>query len=285
MAISLAEVRGQGRGIKNRQVSSLAGILPYKLDKLHRYAADDFKGGEVVGCKIGGLAATTTDGDKLTFKTAKGLDFDKLNIDTQATNPLPVQNASGLDLSSPSQTSAKGCEYVLGGITNPTMAFVTGTDAFFIRIKVTPHDAGGQDFWVGFRKLIAFPANAVAYGSAPPVGTYLDFATLFLDGTAGQAAGATKTQTTVGGAAAVTTDLSVATADDTAILLEVRVDQGGNVTYLVNGATNSNAVVYQFTAGLTVVPFMTFINTADVGDGLFISQLECGLQAANVRAG
>lgn len=287
MAISEAEVK-RGPGIKDRHMSPTAGVRPYKLDSLYRYKYTDFKGGEVVGCKIGGLAATTTDGDQLAIRLPGGthMGVDKLNIDTQATNPLPVQNASGLDISSPSQTSAKGAEYIFGGLTNPGLGFVIGTDEFFMRVKVTIHDASGTDLWIGFRKNIAFCANVTAFGLTPPAATYLDYATVFFDGDGAAHTNTTKTVTTVGGATAVTTTLASTTmADDVSMLVEIRVDLGGNVTYFLNGSTDASAVAYQFTSGLTVVPMIAFLNTADVADGIFLTQFECGLKAGNVRAG
>lgn len=285
MSISYSDVRRAYPGIKGSQISKTAGIRPYKLDNLYRFAYDDMKGGEVVGNKIGGLAATTTDGNQLCFQTPRGIGVDKLNIDTQATNPLPVLNSLGLDISSPSQTSAKGAEYIFGGITNPALGFVVGTDAFFMRAKVKIHDVSGTDLWIGFRKNTAFVANVSAWGTAVPVATYGDLASVFFDGTASTAAGTTKTQTSLNGATAVTTDLSLATADDDVNLVEIRVDGGGNVTYLINGALSSAAAAFQFTAGITVVPMIAFLNTADVGDGVYLSQFECGLVAGNVRAG
>lgn len=281
MALSTTEIR-RGAGLKDRHMSPTAGIRPYKMDKLYRHVVDDCKG-QVTGCKLGGLAATTTDGHILTLKTGRGTPFDKLNIDTQATDPLPVAHASGLDISSTSQTSAKGAEYVIGGLTNPAMSFVIGTDEFFIRATFNIHDVSGTDLWLGFRKNIAFVANVGAWGTAVPVATYLDMATVFYDGTATVAAGKTQTQTTVGGATAVTTDMSLATADDGTYTAEIQVDLGGNARYLFNGASNTAAVAYQFTSGLTVVPFMAFLNTADVGDGVFMTRLECGLKSSNVR--
>lgn len=272
--MALAEVR-RGPGIKNRNLSRTAGITAEKLNPSYRFVHDDMKG-RWNGCQSDGTVASEVDAEINYLRTGRGTVVEKLNVNTQVSGfPFPALATVGTDLAVGNQTSAQGAEFVFGG--NNAMGnyvYTTGTDDCFIRMTFKVEDVGGGDIWVGFRKVATFGAAITSYA---------DYAAVFYDGTASTAAGTTKTQTNVGAAGAVTTDMVLATADNDVLTAEVRVDKGGNVTYLFNGVANSVAPAYQFTSALTIVPFFAYLNTADVVGKIDCSALTIGPAETNVR--
>ncbi len=272
--MALVEVR-RGAGIKNRNISGTAGIQPHKLDPSYPFVHDDFKG-RWNGCQSDGTVASEVDAEVNYLTTGRGTMVEKLNVNTQvSTHPFPDLATVGTDLAVGNQTSAQGAEFVFGG--NHAMgdyAFTVGTDDCFIKMTFKVDDVSGGDIWVGFRKVQAFAAA---------VGTYTDYATVFYDGTASTAAGTTKTQTNLNNAGATTTNMVLATADADVLTAEVRVDKGGNVTYLFNGATNSAAPAFVFDSTDVIVPFFCYLNTADVVGKIDASALTIGPAEANLR--
>lgn len=273
--MALAEVRGDEPGIKNRQISKTAGIQPFKLDPSYRFVHEDSRG-RWVGHQSDGTVASEVDAEINYCMTGQGLFVEKNNINTQVSGfPLPALTALGTDLAVCNQTSAQGAEYVFGGNhARGRCAFVIGTDEFFLKVKLSIADVSGADVQIGFRKVEAFQAA---------VASYSDYAAIFYDGTASTAAGTTKTHTELNGAGEATTNMSLATADADTLTAYISVNKGGEVRYKFNGAASTAAVYYAFDSGDTVVPFIHYLNTADVAGAIDLQEFTCGLAAGDVR--
>jgi hypothetical protein len=272
--MSLSEVRG-GRGIKDRQISSTAGIRQHKLAQNDRFFYYDGKG-RWNGCQSDGTVASEVDQEINYLTDGRGNCWEKLNINTQVSGyPFPAPGTTGTNLAIGNQTSAQGAEFVPGG--NHAMspcAFTVGTHEFFMKYTVKVEDVGGVDLWCGFHKVATLVAIPTSYD---------DYAAILYDGTALTAASTTKTQYDVDNAGPTTTDMSLAIADAATLSGEIKVDLGGRVTFLFNGASNSLAPSITLVAGDVFVPFIAYINTADVVGYIDLQELTVGLSDANVR--
>lgn len=177
--------------------------------------------------------------------------------------------ASGLTLTGDT-TTGKGCEYVFGGClgaTNPLA--ITIPNYAFITLKLKIADVSNQSpVYLGWRKNEAVQAD---------FNDYADFAGLNVK------AGALKSETIVGGAATVETDLSQAWADNETHTLTVRV-LGDLAVYEFDGAAVSGAPVYQFTTGLVVLPVFGFLNNG-TGAAIYGVYAEGGLNKAITTTG
>ena len=150
--------------------------------------------------------------------------------------------------------------------------FTVGTSpAFYMKVKFSIADVSGiNDLRCGFVK-------DEAYAAAPD--NYNDMATMAC------MAGDIRTQTIVGNAATVNTDLTSGGgdgagnwADGDTHTFEVRVDGAGAVTYLLDNQAPTGAVAYSFTNGLNVTPFWYHIHDSDIGGALIWQEFEFGLQ-------
>ena len=122
---------------------------------------------------------------------------------------------------------------------------------------------------VGFVKDQAFDATVADYDELATIG--------ILDN-----AGDIKTDTIVGDAANVTTDLSAPSdgvwADGEVITLRVNVSGAGVVTYLVDGVAPTGAVAYTFADTTIVTPYWYHIHVAGSSAGIIWQEFEFGLQ-------
>ncbi len=188
----------------------------------------------------------------------------------------PVLNASGLNIAG-DQTDDDGWQFfgksslALGKLNKDY--FTIGTSpAFYMKVKFSISDVSDiDDLRCGFVKDEAFAA-------APD--DYNDLATLAC------MAGDIKTQTIVGNATTVATDLTSGGGDgagnwaDTAThTFEVRVSAAGAVTYLLDNVSPTGAVAYAFTSGLNVTPFWYHIHDGDGTCAIVWQEFEFGLQA------
>ncbi len=142
----------------------------------------------------------------------------------------------------------EGLEICAGILASNKNAFQIGSSsAFKFRCRLLLSVvANTDDCAIGFRKAEAYQAN---------VDDYADMAVLNV------ISGDIKIETIVGGAATVTTDTTDDFANAAIKDIEVRVDEEGAVTYLINGEAPTVTADYSFTDGLTVVPFLYFLHT------------------------
>ena len=164
------------------------------------------------------------------------------------------------------QTANDGVELCVGILNSNHLAFKVGEDAaFFFRVRFSIEDVSGtDDCAIGFRKAEAYQAN---------IDDYADMAVLNV------ISGDINIETIVGGAATVTTDTTDNWADLATHQLEVFVSNAGVVTYKIDNADPTVTAAYTFTDALYVVPFMYFLNDADLAGQVAILEWECGFQS------
>jgi hypothetical protein len=160
------------------------------------------------------------------------------------------------------QTADDGLEINTGVLSDNPHAYIVGTDAFFVRFRTSIVDVSGtDDFNMGFRKLEANQAN---------VDDYADMAVFNIE------SGDIKIETIVGGATTSSTDTTDNWADGEEKFVEVQVDASGTATFLIDGSAPTTTATYQFTSGLTVIPFVYFLQDTDIAGAVPI-QIEHGL--------
>lgn len=138
--------------------------------------------------------------------------------------------------------------------------FIVGQGTFSMYARIYVDDVSGVDPMVmGFRKKAAYAAA---------LATNTDYATIGLIG----AAGDIKSGTQVASGGQVTTDTTLNWADAETHELEVRVASTGVVTWYVDGQQVNKTTTYTFTAGLTVIPFVSELQTADVAANVSVIQ-------------
>ena len=196
----------------------------------------------------------------------------------------PATTALGLDVSGDAADD-DGWEYrgklvTQKGILNKDYFTIGTSPAFYMKALFSVADVSDTDKVVmGFAKDEAHTATVANYNDLATIG--------ILD-----AAGDVKTDTIVGNAANVTTDLTDITdwTDGDVKGFIVKVSATGEVTYLIsnNGdssgttgaayAASTDAVAYTFTDGLNVVPYWYHIHAAASSAGIVWHSMEWGLQ-------
>lgn len=144
-------------------------------------------------------------------------------------------------------TAGDGIE-ICGGILSgsPTAFKIGASKAFFFRARVTmSNPLNTNDFAVGFRKQEAYQAL---------IDDYADMAVLNV------ITGEIFIETIKAGAATVTTDTTDSFSASSIKDLEIDVDSGGAVTYLINGSAPTVTSAYSFTSALFVTPFLYFLH-------------------------
>ncbi len=204
-----------------------------------------------------------------------GVSFEAMVHGTQ-TILAPVMSAggdtlgNGLNIGSQDQTGADGIELDTGITAANPLAFVVGTAEYYLIVEATIEDASGADpFLVGFRKLEARTAD---------FNDYNDFAAL------ANSHGLIKTHTIKTNAATVVTDTTDTWADGAKKRFGVFVHKDGTVTYQVTPvlptpgppAQPTTVAAYTFTAGLTIIPTIQFLQHADIVGTLCLSMFDCG---------
>lgn len=235
-----------------------------KLDR--RYTFEEFDAPAAFSLRTGGAAAGAT--GNLNVMAFPETHFEVHIKGAGQTLFGPVQGASGLDIGG-DQTSTEGFEITQGITARSRGAFVVGTDAaFFFSAKLKAVDASGcNPLMVGFRK-------AEAYQTA--IASYADYAAIGIIGTSDPNVIKTTTEAAAGGN--TDTDTTNTWADNATKTLKVLVSAAGVVTYTINGVAPTTTVAFSFTAGDVLVPFLFFLNAADLADNVYLQEWACGLQ-------
>jgi hypothetical protein len=231
-----------------------------------RYIREDFRYDPVAVGRLGVGAAVGTTGARNLMRFPSTL-FE-YHIKGTQTILAPVATAVGLDIGM-DQTAADGIEMTHGILSRAPVAFVVGTDpAFYVAATIKVADASGANpLVIGFRKAEAYQATVAAYA---------DYAAIGIIGTADPNTIFTTTEAAGGGN--TNTDTTMTWADGATKQLKVKVSAAGAVTYEVNNAAPTVVAAFSFTAADVVVPFLFFLNAADLAGLVEISNWEVGLQ-------
>jgi hypothetical protein len=194
------------------------------------------------------------------------------NIGGSANTGKPVMTAVGLDISS-EQTSGDGMELSLGWAGASGKAYVVGTDpAFYTCATFKVTDASGANpLVVGFRALE--PSNAT-------IANYTEYAYIGIIGTSNPNLIKITTEVDANldgtGDGATVTDTTDTFADLATKTFCTFVSGAGVVTYTNNGAAPTATAAATLTDGMMVVPFIYFLNAADLVDTLEVTDWEDG---------
>jgi len=253
------ETRG-GSGIKDRNISSTAGIKMTKLDDVS--FSEDFsvygaapKGFQNLG--LGGVDAADTDGLHHHCYVGSGRKFTYVNIGTQTL--APAMTATGLNISA-DQTDNEGIEIFSHSVGATGRPFEVGRDPdFYFRLKFNIADVSGtDDFHVGFRMAEAHEAAVDSYENRCGLGIIT---------AANPAAIYVVSELTAGAGTEVETDTTDTLADGVTTTWEIRIDDAGRATYLIDGAAPSTTAAVTMGDGVLMIPFVSFIhaNAAQAG--------------------
>lgn len=231
------------------------------------YQYENWKQAPVSSCKTGGATSATL--PNVLYSPLIQLEFAPKSTQVAPTLAPQIvsvsEGVSALNIGM-TQTDDCGVELCPGIIDANHMAFKIGdVAAFFFRVRFSIADVSGtDDCAIGFRKCEAYQAN---------IDDYNDMAVLNV------ISGDIKIETILNGAATVTTDTTQNWADNETHQLEVFVSNSGVVTYTIDNAAPTVTAAYTFTDALYVVPFMFFLNSADLAGAVNILEWECGFQS------
>lgn len=229
------------------------------------YQYENWKNIPITAAKAGG--ATSGTATNVLYTPNLTLEYQPLGTQTILA-PVVVSVSEGVSALNigMDQTDDDGVEICAGIINSNPMAFKIGdVAAFFIRVRFSIADVSGtDDCAIGFRKVEAYQAN---------IDDYADMAVLNV------ISGDIKIETIQGGAATVTTDTTDNWADGETHQLAVFVSNSGVVTYTIDNEAPTVTAAYTFTDALYVVPFIFFLNTADLAGQVNILEYECGFQS------
>ena len=169
----------------------------------------------------------------------------------------PYATVNGLPLSLDA-VNDEGMELSAPVGTNSPKEFTIGVHDFSMIAKINLDDISGTDaLYVGFRKKAAHTADP---------NDYTDMATLGLDANAG----ALKIMTALNNAAVDSTATTDTWANGETRELEIRVFKDGSVKFFVDGVerTSVQTTAFEFDATDVVIPFISFLNTANVATPL-----------------
>jgi hypothetical protein len=239
-------------------------LRPTQLDR--RYTFEEFEVRPVCAAASGAAASGTTSATNVMLFPETAFEYHIKGAGQ--TIVAPVLTANGLDIGL-DQASTEGVEITQGITARSPGAFVVGTDAaFFFSCKIKVEDASGCNPLVaGFRKAEAYQTTVAAYA---------DYAAIGIIGTANP--NTIKTTTEAAGGGNTDTDTTNTWADAAAKTLTVKVSAAGVVTYQINGVAPTTVVAFSFTAGDVLVPFVFFLNAADLAGTVELQEWTCGLQ-------
>lgn len=215
-----------------------------------------------------GGVPTGGSGDINLMALQDGAIMEQFIIGTQ-TIIAPRMTLAGLSIGL-DNTVAEGAEYNFGTRNNSKHSFTIGTaPAFFIRVVLEALDISGcNPLVVGFRKIEA--NNAL-------IANYTDTAAIGLLNVVSSTNVVIVDQLNGGGQN--TTDTTVLWGGDaTNQLLEVLVSETGVVTYEIDGSPPTVTSEFTFDNGDVVMPFIHFLNGADVAGLVSLRTLQVGLQ-------
>lgn len=229
------------------------------------YQYENWKSVPITAAKAGG--ATSGTATNVLYTPNIYLEYQPLGTQTILA-PVVVSVSEGVSALNigMDQTDDDGVELCAGIINSNNLAFEIGESAaFFLRVRFSIADVSGtDDCAVGFRE-------AEAYQAA--IDDYTDMAVLNV------ISGNITIETILNGAATVSTDTTDNWADGETHQLAVFVSSTGVVTYTIDNAAPTVTAAYTFTDGLYVVPFMFFLNAADLAGAVNILEWECGFQS------
>lgn len=231
-----------------------------------KYLFDNFQV-QPISAAVGGGAATGVAGDNNVLFTQFGT-YEWNVIGTQ-TILAPKLDTFGLNLVQ-DNTNGDGIELCAGRTSLCPYGFTVGEEAaFFIQFKAKVQDASGcNPYGIGFVKAQAFQATLT---------DYTDFAFIGIVGTSNP--NKIQTITNLNSAGAVTTDTTDTVADGAEFQLQINVDSSGNVTYKYNYEEPTVVAAFQFDSGDYVVPFIRFVEAADITTQAATNYLEVGFQS------
>jgi hypothetical protein len=239
----------------------------YKTSGLRKtYTYEDFKVQPVVSKILGGASGGTAGNvNAMIFGGADKTNvFEYCILGTQTiTGPcLEATGARGLDMTLDETNADDGWEMTNGILSRGNSDILIGRDGGYFKVNFYLEDVSGtDDCAVGFRKAEAYQAN---------IDDYADMACLNV------ISGTITIETIVGGAATTSTSTTNTWADLATKTLEVYVSTAGVVTYKITGVAPTVTAAFTFTAGLSVVPFMYFLQNTDLTK-IHINSWECGL--------
>lgn len=216
-----------------------------------------------------GVAPTGSAGDVNLMYLQDGCLMEQFILGAGQTIIAPRMTALGLDISLDA-TDNDGAEYNFGARANAKHAYTIGTSAAFaMEATIYVTDVSGCDPLVmGFRKVEANNAT---------LASYTDYACIGLNQATSATNVAILTEVNAGGT--TDTDTTDAWADTTAVKLKVLVSSAGVVTYEIDGAAPTVTAAFTFDDTDVVMPFIHFLNGADVAGPVNVSTLKIGLQA------
>lgn len=216
-----------------------------------------------------GAAPTGVNGDVNLMHMQDGCLMEQFIIGTQ-TIIAPRMNANGLNLAL-DNTAGEGAEYNFGARNNAKHAYTIGTSpAFFITAKIYVEDLSGcAPLMVGFRKV---EANNATFGN------YTDYAGIGLNAATSATNVVMLTELNAGGQTA-TDSTDAWGGDGSAQTVTVKVSAAGVVTFEINGVAASAAPSFTFDNTDVVMPFIHFVQGADVTTDVDLQELKIGFQA------
>jgi hypothetical protein len=210
---------------------------------------------------------------------------------TTAQTLHPVGHASGLVISG-DLVNNEANEFVPGGVgSNSALAFVVGTDNFFIKATLEITDASGSDqLLVGWRKAAAFgvPTSFLTTGDAG----YTDFVGMGFAATAAADNPVNVASDLNDGGSTTIQNTGFAWADTLKHTLEVQC-VGRSARFLINGVPLGGSVAYDgiggaitaqptktaaytFDSGDTMIPFIFIRHDATTPGAVYLRELEIG---------
>lgn len=216
--------------------------------------------------KDGTAAAGTDTGTNVML--IDGVAFDKTNIGAQ-TIFLPIWELdTGLDFYG-DVANGEGWEIDQGQGTEAKHIFTVGTDAFYLKVKMTVTDVTGITMlFAGFRGVEPHDATFT---------NYLDYAGLNVKGT-GTTTRVINSYTDLNNSGTPTdTATSLSATDATEFELCIFVDSAGAVTYRNGSTADTVGTAFSFDSTDTVMPFITFTSSATDAAEVLIASYECGI--------
>lgn len=217
-----------------------------------------------------GAAPTGSNGDVNLLYMQDGCLMEQFIIGTQ-TIIAPRMSSNGLAIEL-DNTNAEGAEYNFGARNNAKHAYTIGTSAaFFVEATFTVVDISGcAPLMVGFRKVEANNAT---------LGSYTDYFCAGLNA-ATSATNVVLLDELNGGGQTATDSTDAWTGGDTGTTtIRVLVSASGVCTYTIDGGAPSATNAMTFDNADVVMPFIHFVNGADVAGEVALSAFKCGFQA------
>jgi hypothetical protein len=191
---------------------------------------------------------------------------------------LPTIVASGLDIGG-DQTSTEGAELFSNFLGATGRPFIVGSDpAFFFQAKLTIADVSGiTSMCVGFRR---------AQVNVAALATYLDYAGIGITTGSAATTAPLKMISSNDDVEPSAVDTGAVITDVTALTVRVNVSAAGVVTLLTDAAVPGTlaapatgaTVVLAIDDGDPVIPFIFFIQGADLADSVIIQNWAVGFQ-------